>query len=71
MTTILRATLVAFDSVAYTATIRPPGSAAGAIAGVPVSRSIPAAELVAGRLVAAAAFVAGDLTDSVVVAVWT
>ena len=67
---IQRAILVAFDATGYTATIRPPGSAAAAISGVPVSRALPAGEMVAGRQVAVAGFAAADPTNAVVLGVW-
>jgi hypothetical protein len=67
---LTRATLVSFDAGTYTATIRPPGSAARAVGGVPVSRSITSGELLAGRLVAVSWFTPGDPTDAVVFAVW-
>ncbi len=65
-----RATLRAFDLATYTATVEVVGSRGFNLAGVPVSRGIPQAELVAGRLVY---LVVGDTTnptDAMVIGVW-
>ena len=67
---ITRAVLVSFDGTAYTAAVRPSGSPARTLAGIPVSRGIPSAEMTAGRTVALAWFTPGDPGDAVVVAVW-
>lgn len=61
--------LIAFDSPAYRATVRPAGNPTGAVV-VAVSRAVPAAEMVPGRrvLVATPGPLGGK--DEVVVAVW-
>ena len=65
-----RATLIAFDSGAYTATVRLAASLSTVVAAVPVSRGIAAVELVAGRRVALAIFDAGNPSDAMVVGVF-
>lgn len=67
---LTRGVLVAFDGGTYTATVRPAASPGRAVAGIVVSRGLPAAEMVVGRTVALAGFTAGDPSDLVVVAVW-
>lgn len=64
-----RATLVAFDTDGYTATVRYASSLAMSVAGVPVSRGIASGELVAGRRLAVAIFDDGP-ADAMVVGVW-
>lgn len=66
---IERAVLDAFDSASYLATLRYAGSPSTAVAGVPVSRAIPAAALVPGRRVAVALFGASHPLDAMVVGV--
>ncbi len=68
---LTRAVLVAFDAGTYTATVRPQGSPARAVASVPVARNIAAGELTPGRNVAVLWFTPADPTDAVVVAVYT
>ena len=63
------ATLIAFDGTGYTATVRYASSLANAVGGVPVSRGIDAAELIAGRRLAIAVFDDGP-ADAMVVGVW-
>jgi hypothetical protein len=46
---IYRAVLQDFDGVAYTATLQVVGSRQTYLGGVPVSRGIPTAQMVAGR----------------------
>ena len=65
-----RATLIAFDSGAYTATVRLAASLSTVVVAVPVSRGIAAVELVAGRRVALAIFDAGNPSDAMVVGVF-
>lgn len=65
-----RATLVAFDAGTVTATVRYAGSLDATVAGVPVSRAIAVAELVAGRRVAVARFAADQPGDVMVVGVY-
>lgn len=61
-----RATLVSFDPADYTATLRFAGSLASVVASVPVSRAIPAAQLLPGRRLAVAVFDAGNPLDAMV-----
>ena len=63
--------LKAFDNVNWLATVQLTGSLAAWLRSVPVSRSIAAAEMTAGRKVAVALFDASNPTDGVVFAVWT
>jgi hypothetical protein len=71
MTDVRQGTLKAFDSVNWLATVQVAGSLAQWLRGVPVSRSIAAAEMTAGRNVALALFDATNPADAVVFAVWT
>lgn len=64
-----RATLVSFDGDTYTATLRYAGSLASVVTGVPVSRAIPAAQLLPGRRLAVAVFDAGNPLDAMVLGV--
>ena len=64
-----RATLVSFDSAAWTATVRFAGSLSSVVTAVPVSRAIPAAQLTAGRRLAVAVFDAGNPLDAMVLGV--
>jgi len=66
---IERGFLLAFDSATYTATVRYAWSISSVVAGVPVSRAIASAELVAGRRVAVALFDVGQPVDALVVGV--
>ncbi|MCK9497036.1 MAG: hypothetical protein M0R75_16300 [Dehalococcoidia bacterium] len=63
------ATLIAFESTGYTATVRYASSLSTSVSGVPVSRGIDSAELVAGRLLAVAVFDDGP-ADAMVLGVW-
>ena len=65
-----RATVKAFDSTTYTATLQVDGSFATYLREVPVSRAIPQAELTAGRTAALVLFDAADPGDGMVVGVW-
>ena len=68
----LTASLVKLErdaSGAVTATVRYASSLANAVGGVPVSRGIDAAELIAGRRLAIAVFDDGP-ADAMVVGVW-
>lgn len=67
---IERGTLVAFNSGAYTATVRLAGSISAVVAGVPVSRDIATTDMVTGRRVAVAVFDAGNPVDAMVVGVY-
>ena len=71
MTEVRQGVLKAFDSVNWLATVQVAGSLAQWLRGVPVSRSITAAEMTAGRKVAVAMFDATNPADAVVFAVWT
>ena len=64
-----RATLVSFDRVSYTASVRFAGSLSSVVASVPVSRGIPAARLTARRRLAGAVFDAGNPVDAMVLGV--
>lgn len=66
----LRGTLVSFNSTTFRATVRADGSGAQALANLPVSRAIPAVEMVAGRRVVLDAGAALDPDELVVTAVW-
>ena len=59
-----------FDSTTYTATVQMAGSLATWLEGVPVSRSIPSAEMTAGRACAVILFDEANPRDAVVAAVW-
>ncbi len=61
----------AFDNVNWLATVQLTGSLAAWLRGVPVSRSIAAGEMSAGRKVAVALFDPANPADAVVFAVWT
>jgi hypothetical protein len=72
MTAMLRrGVLRAFDSGAYIATVEMADSVSAWLAGIAVSRALPAAELVAGRKVAVAFFDAANPGDAVLFAIWT
>ena len=66
-----RATLRAFDSATYTATVEVIGSLSVWLSGVPVSRNIASTDLVSGRKVALIFFDASNQNDAVLCAVWT
>ncbi len=57
--TTYRGTLVSFNSGTFLASVRLTGSGAQAMASLPVSRAIPAAEMVNGRIVVGHAIWAG------------
>ncbi|MCA9849529.1 MAG: hypothetical protein KC461_02675 [Dehalococcoidia bacterium] len=63
------ATLIAFESSGYTATVRYASSLSSSVSGVPVSRGIASGQLVAGRRLAVAVFDDGP-ADAMVVGVW-
>ena len=65
-----RGTLLAFDAIPYTATLRYTGSRSTVVTDVPVSRAIAQAELQVGRRVAVALFEAGHPADAMVVGVY-
>jgi hypothetical protein len=67
---IRRGTLRDFDAGTYVATIAMAGSLSVWLDGVPVSRAIADAEMVAGRSVAVLFFDASNHKDAVVCAVW-
>ena len=64
-------TVKAFDNVNWLATVQLTGSLALWLRGVPVSRSIAAAEMAVGRRAAVVLFDATNPSDAVVFAVWT
>jgi hypothetical protein len=68
--TSLRGLLIAFDSATYRATVRLDASPGQSLAELPVSRAIPAAELVAGRRVLLDAGEPHNPEEIVVIAVW-
>ncbi len=70
MFVVQRATLLAFSSGSYTASILLAESASTALDAVPVSRGIASAELVPGRRVAVALFDGLNHEDAMVVGVW-
>lgn len=70
MADLRRALLRAFDGGSYTARLELV-SGQREVSGVPVSRGLPAGELVAGRKVAVLFFDPVNLTDAVVIAVYT
>ncbi len=70
MTEVRQGVVKAFDNVNWLATVQVAGSLAQWLRGVPVSRSIAAAEMTAGRKVAVAMFDATNPADAVVFAVW-
>ena len=63
--------LKAFDNTNWLATVQLTGSLAQWLRSVPVSRSIAAAEMTAGRKVGVTLFDPTNPTDAVVFAVWT
>jgi hypothetical protein len=67
---IRRGVLRAFDSGSYTATVQISGSIATSLSGIPVSRSIAAAQLIVGRRVGILLFDPSNPNDMVVCAVW-
>ena len=68
---VRRGVIKAFDSANYTATVQVAGSLSVWLEGVPVSRGLPAAEVVAGRNCALLLFDEGNPGDTVVTAVYT
>lgn len=68
---IARGVLQSFDAGAYQAVVQLSGSLSVWLEAVPVSRSLPAAEMTAGRNVAVVFFDSANPTDAVVVAVWS
>lgn len=68
---VRRGVIKAFDSGAYTATVQAAGSLSVFLTGVPVSRSIPSAEMVTGRSCALLLFDEANPQDAVVAAVYT
>lgn len=68
---IYRGRVVDFDSGTHTATVRLDGSAAQVLADVPTARNIDATEMTAGRRVLLDTGDHGELTDTVLFAVYT
>ena len=64
------AELIAYDSTNHLATVRLEASLSSVLPAVPVSRAIPAVEMVAGRRVALTTFATSDPTDAMVVGVY-
>ncbi|MCX7685648.1 MAG: hypothetical protein N2Z67_10325 [Acetobacteraceae bacterium] len=67
---LLRARLVAFDTVSWTAVVRLDGSAAALFESVAVSRALPAAEMVPGRRLLIDTGDHHHPADAVVIAAW-
>lgn len=67
---VRRAVLQAFDAQRYTATLQVVGSPTVWLQGVPVSRALPAAELVVGREVAVVFTERGDPAAALVIGLW-
>ena len=67
---IRKATLKAFDSGSYKATVQLDGSLATYLTNVPVSRAIPGAEMVPGRTVGVLFFSPDNPDDAMVTGVF-
>ena len=67
---IERGEVMAYDSGTHSATVRYAASLSSVVSGVPVSREIDGAELLAGRRVAVALFASGDPGDAMVIGVY-
>ena len=67
---VKKAILKSFNAADYTATVQIVGSLASWLTNVPVSRAIPTAEMVAGRMCSLLLFDPSNPKDSVIVAVW-
>lgn len=67
---VLRGRLVGFDGGSWTASVRLDGSSTALLAGVAVSRGIPAAELLPGRRVLVDTGDHAHPADAVVTAAW-
>ncbi|MDE2899807.1 MAG: hypothetical protein OXN15_02115 [Chloroflexota bacterium] len=67
---IHKASIRTFDTTAHTATVQIAGSLATWLAGVPVARNIPAAEVTEGRPCAVLFFDAANPADAVILAVY-
>ncbi len=67
---IVKAILKSFDAGTYTATVQLVGSMASYIEALPVSRAIPAAEMVEGRSCAIVMFSTSNFSDAVLFAVY-
>ncbi len=70
MTELRTGILKAFDSTNWFATVQLAGSLSQWLRAVPVSRSIAAAEMIAGRKIALALFDPTNAADAVVIAVY-
>ena len=68
---IKKAILKSFNATDYTAVVQVVGSLSSWLEDVPVSRGIPAAEMVASRACTLLFFDPSNPNDSVIVAVWT
>ena len=69
MADLLRAVLKSFDPATYRATVQIEGSRSAFASSVPVSRAIPAAELLAGRACVVLFLNPEDATDSLLLGV--
>lgn len=68
---VKRAVLKSFNPGDYTATVRIDGSYRAYLAGVPVARNLPAAEMAVGRKLAIIFFAEHNPKEAVVVGVWS
>ncbi len=69
--TLLRGILSAYAAGTHTATVRLDGSTVETMAGIPVDRGIPAAQMIVGRKVMLETGESGELNEHVLLAVWT
>jgi hypothetical protein len=67
---IYHATLTSFDSTSYVAVVQLGRSPDTTLASVPVSRAIPAANMVAGKVVALVLFDPNNSSDAMIVGVF-
>ncbi len=67
---VLKGVVKSFDSAAYRATVQVAGSLAVWLEGVPVARSVPAAQVTTGRRCVVVFFDEANPQDAVVVAVY-
>jgi len=70
MAEVLRGVLKAFDASSYRATLQIEGSRSSFATNVPVSRGLPATQLVAGRACVVVFLNPEDATDAMVVGVY-
>ena len=68
---IKKGILKSFDSGTYLATVQISGSLSVWLDNVPTSRAIASGDMIAGRNVAVLFIDPGNLSDAIVIAVWT